>query len=309
MKITYYTADVFTQTVFSGAQIAVVPEAESLTTQQMRSIAAELNLSETVFIVLTDKAHRRYQLRIFSPSQEILFGSHTTLAAAYVLSHIDAIELTQKHNSVTFDYQNGSYAVTVTQENGVPISTEISLVTAPETDKYVPLNHELASILDLPDESLVVKSYKPLVVISEGVYLIVPVTNLNALYAAQFDHVAWYEVLVNSSGAREIVLFCRETETKVSDFHLRLLGPKIGSQEDPPVGGAIPAFAAYLCEQNSIKRGTYSFTVERGRQSVRQSLLNVEMDNQGLSNLTVRVGGKSRTGWRRVTLCSWVGNQ
>ena len=293
MKISYYTADVFTETVFSGAQIAVVPQAEKLTTQQMRGIASELNLSETVFIVMADKAHKRYQLRIFSPSQEIFFGSHTTLAAAYVLSHIGVIELAQTHNSVIFDYQNGSYDVTVTQKGGVPVSTEISLITAPETDKYVPLNHELASILDVPDEVLVVKSFKPLVVISEGVFLVVPVSNLNALYAAQFDHVAWQEVLVNSSGAREIILFCRETEDKAADFHLRLMGPEIGSQEDPPVGGAIPAFAAYLCEQETVTKGTYSFTIERGRQQIRQSLLQVEMDNQGLSNLTVRVGGQA----------------
>ena len=50
MKYNYYIADVFTKQIFSGAQIAVFPNAEGLSQQQMQLVARELNLSETVFV-------------------------------------------------------------------------------------------------------------------------------------------------------------------------------------------------------------------------------------------------------------------
>jgi trans-2,3-dihydro-3-hydroxyanthranilate isomerase len=88
-------------------------------------------------------------------------------------------------------------------------------------------------------------------------------------------------------------LFSQHTETPGSDFHLRLLGPQIGVNDNPPIGSAIPAFAAYLCSHPHIKKGTYSFVAERGLKQQRQSLLNIELDNKPGDELTLRVGGSA----------------
>ena len=60
---------------------------------------------------------------------------------------------------------------------------------------------------------------------------------------------------------------------------------------DPPVGAALPAFAAYLAEQPSTRQGTYTFTVERGFDATRKSLLHAEMDKKPGKGLKLRVGG------------------
>jgi len=61
--------------------------------------------------------------------------------------------------------------------------------------------------------------------------------------------------------------------------------------EDPPVGSAMPAFASYLCSFEFMQKGTYTFTVDRGDEYNRRSVLNLEMDHKGGNTLTIRVGG------------------
>ena len=79
MEHTYYTADVFTDRAFQGAQIAVFPEASTMPESLMAEIAAELNLSETVFVtdsIIGKEEADRFQLRIFTPQGEIRFAGH-----------------------------------------------------------------------------------------------------------------------------------------------------------------------------------------------------------------------------------------
>jgi hypothetical protein len=55
-KYIFYQLDVFTNTAFSGNPLAVFPEAENLTDEEMQKIANEMNLSETVFVFPSEKA-------------------------------------------------------------------------------------------------------------------------------------------------------------------------------------------------------------------------------------------------------------
>ena len=72
-----YIADVFTQQIFNGAQIAVFPHAEGLNVEAMRLIARELNLTETVFIFRC----RDWRMRFFLPYNKIDFAGHPIVAA------------------------------------------------------------------------------------------------------------------------------------------------------------------------------------------------------------------------------------
>ncbi len=55
MKYNYYIADVFTDQIFNGAQVAVFPNADGLNILQMTKVASELNLTETVFVFHQDQ--------------------------------------------------------------------------------------------------------------------------------------------------------------------------------------------------------------------------------------------------------------
>ena len=47
----FFQADVFTDRPFTGNPLAIFPEAEGLSSEDMQSIAKEMNLSETTFVL------------------------------------------------------------------------------------------------------------------------------------------------------------------------------------------------------------------------------------------------------------------
>ena len=73
--------DVFTARPFFGNPVAVVIDAEGLDSAAMQRIAGWTNLSETTFLLKSDRAD--YRVRIFTPRQELPFAGHPTLGSAH----------------------------------------------------------------------------------------------------------------------------------------------------------------------------------------------------------------------------------
>ncbi|MFS0861170.1 PhzF family phenazine biosynthesis protein [Fredinandcohnia sp. 179-A 10B2 NHS] len=87
MKIPIYQIDAFTNEQFKGNPAAVCPLEEWLPDEIMQKIAAENNLAETAFFV---KKEDGYELRWFTPVDEIDLCGHATLASAFVVfTHLD----------------------------------------------------------------------------------------------------------------------------------------------------------------------------------------------------------------------------
>lgn len=86
MRLPFQTVDVFTGTQFVGNPLAVVLNAEGLSTGQMQAIAAEFNLAETTFVLPPrDPAHTA-EVRIFTPRSEMPFAGHPNVGTAFVLA-------------------------------------------------------------------------------------------------------------------------------------------------------------------------------------------------------------------------------
>ena len=81
----YRIVDVFTLHRREGNPLAVFPNAEGLDGATMQSVALELNLSETVFILPATRPDCAARLRIFTPKREMLFAGHPTVGASFVL--------------------------------------------------------------------------------------------------------------------------------------------------------------------------------------------------------------------------------
>jgi trans-2,3-dihydro-3-hydroxyanthranilate isomerase len=79
----YVVVDVFTDTPLHGNQLAVFTDAREIPEELLQPLAREMNFSETVFVLPSDEAHAR--IRIFTPTQEMLFAGHPTLGSAFVL--------------------------------------------------------------------------------------------------------------------------------------------------------------------------------------------------------------------------------
>src|ERR1700756_4333407 len=89
MKVlAFQQVDVFTAVPFKGNPVAVVLDGDALSGEQMQSIAAWTNLSETTFVCAPTDERADYRLRIFTPRRELPFAGHPTIGSAHaVLRH------------------------------------------------------------------------------------------------------------------------------------------------------------------------------------------------------------------------------
>jgi trans-2,3-dihydro-3-hydroxyanthranilate isomerase len=293
MNYTYYIADAFTNKAFNGAQVAVFPEAEGLDKQQMSLVARELNLSETVFLSKTGKSGNTFQMKLFSPLGEVDFASQAVIAAAFALAANGRIKLNNTHTPVIFQLNSGDVEANVSSRDGKPDFVQFTRTVSPIVDYFAPSEAELASFLGIDAAYIDNKKYATRLVSCGVPYLIVPTFYYETLREAKFDFAAWSQSIAPQTAAQEFLLVSPKTPTQDTDFAVRLVGPNIGVHEDPPVGAAIPALAAYLCSFDHLQKGTYTFAVERGDETMRRSILNLEMDHKGEDTLTLRVGGEA----------------
>ena len=83
-----YHLDVFAERPYAGNPLAVVlaDDGPEPSAGVMQTIARELHLSETVFVLAGGRQGTR--LRIFTPATELPFAGHPTVGAAWLLAHL-----------------------------------------------------------------------------------------------------------------------------------------------------------------------------------------------------------------------------
>ncbi len=197
------------------------------------------------------------------------------------------------HTEFVLEQNNGPITVNVSEEKNKPLLVQFTLNPGSIVDRFVPRDQEIADFLCLDIKDIETKKYQAMMVSCGFPYLIIPLRSYDAVRKTKFNYRSWSQTIAPSSSAQEILLFSSQTANVSSDFHGRLVGPSIGIQDDTPIGSSIPAFASYLCAQESVRTGTYTFAIDRGTESNRRSLLHIEMDNKSNRRLTIRVGGEA----------------
>lgn len=292
-ELAYYLADAFTDEPFKGTQVGVFPEAESLSASQMQLVAKELNLPHCIFLQPTgahDPTLPAYQARCFTPHGEVGLAAQALVALGFVLVHLGMVPPGQEELLLAIG--QGTVPLRFLYEDGRLRLVSVALVTMPIVDAFTPPLEELAAILSLKTGAIETKRFLPKVASCGRPFLIIPLKHRDLVRTARFDFKAWSESAAPMTAAQEILLFSPRAQTPEADFHARLVGPNIGPKEDPPVGEAMPAFCAYLCA-HPLRLGTYAFTVERGTEASRRSLLYLEMDHRATDRLHLRLGGKA----------------
>jgi trans-2,3-dihydro-3-hydroxyanthranilate isomerase len=120
LQVRYVRCDVFSNRPFGGNPLAVFTDARALTSDTMQRIAAEMNLSETVFLLPAEQGHTA-KLRIFTPKLELPFAGHPTLGAALVLSR------PLQTDRLTLETRIGPIAIRIEREGAVPKGAYMTL--------------------------------------------------------------------------------------------------------------------------------------------------------------------------------------
>ncbi len=275
--IEYRLLDVFTDVAYLGNPLAVVPDARSLTPAQMQAIAAELNLSETVFLRRPDREGDPWPTRIFTPAVELPFAGHPTIGAATVVADLlggaGAVVLAEPagHVSVTIE-PGGRRATLIAPRLPEPLG-------APAADAA-------AAALGLPDSEL--HPDLPVEGWSAGVpFTIVPVASASALASASIDRSSWEDWVAGTAAPDLYVITPGDTPAR---WRARMFGPGLGIEEDPATGAAACALAGWLARRDPSD-GTQQHVIEQGVEMGRRSTLVLDLDLSGGEVREVRLTG------------------
>ncbi|NIR31622.1 MAG: PhzF family phenazine biosynthesis protein [Gammaproteobacteria bacterium] len=294
MRYGFYTADVFTTRIFGGNPLAVFPDAQGLDARRMQRIAAELNLSETVFVFPPEQTGHARRLRIFTPRAELPFAGHPTVGCAHVLVHTGAVRL--RGETLELVFEEGVGPVRVTVRAGGRGEAGSAHLWAPRPLEYgprAPARDVLADMLSLrPSEVLETQSDHPLAISGGVPFLFIPVTGRPALARARLRRDRW-ETLLADFWAPHVYVICREPGDPRAEVRARMFAPAMGIEEDPATGAAVTALAGYLAPREGRREGTVGWRVEQGLEMGRPSLLELEVDLREGAAEAVRVGGAS----------------
>jgi trans-2,3-dihydro-3-hydroxyanthranilate isomerase len=287
----FFLADVFTDEVFGGNQLAVFPRAEGLTDSVMQAIARELNLSETVFVFPADDPAHTRRVRIFTPGAELPFAGHPTVGTAFVLAWSGEVALGDSGASIVLEEGVGPVPVSIRAQAGKPRYCELTTARLPERGPAPPPLEDLAAALSLRPEDIGAGELAPGAASCGVPYCFVPLRDEAALGRARVDLSAW-ERSLSGWWATGLYPFVRAGGRNGVDFRARMFAPGIGIAEDPATGSAAAAFPGYLGLPDS-RSGTLRWVIEQGVEMGRPSRIHVECDLADGRIEAVRVGGSA----------------
>ncbi|MFS8120642.1 MAG: PhzF family phenazine biosynthesis protein [Microcoleus sp.] len=282
----FYIVDVFAESKYAGNQLAVFCGAgvAELSEAEMLLIAREINYSETTFVRSPEPQNNGYDVRIFTPKQELPFAGHPTLGTAFVLQQEI---INQPVEQVILNLAVGQIPVTLNYQNQVADILWMRQ-NSPIFGQILP-TETIANVLNLePDE---IDPKFPIQEVSTGVpFIIVPLTTLASLKKAQVNLDKYFE-LINTTEAKDILIFCPETYSEINDLNVRVFAPSLGIPEDPATGSANGCLAGYLVEYSYFGNNSIDIRVEQGYEIDRPSLLLLQSEKKD-GKIEVLVGGK-----------------
>lgn len=108
--------DAFADRAFSGNSAGVLLTADGLTDEQLQRIACEVNASETAFITGGSDLHRPPRIRWFTPTVEVGFCGHATIAAAHAWAETLGYEKLLKPGAAPLVFESAAGPLTLRPE-------------------------------------------------------------------------------------------------------------------------------------------------------------------------------------------------
>jgi trans-2,3-dihydro-3-hydroxyanthranilate isomerase len=289
MRYRYFTCDVFTDTRFGGNQLAVLPEAEGLSDEQMQQIAREFNFSETTF-VLPPEAGRDRRVRIFTPPREVPFAGHPNIGTAFVLASMGAFGALEAPRAIVFEEQAGLVPVTIEKRPGERIWCELTAPQGLTLGKTVSAR-SVAAAVSLAADDVVTTSHAPQVASVGLPFLIAELRDRDALERARPDISGLEGLVAEGIEQPDVHLYVRTSDG--FDIRARMFSPMDGIPEDPATGSANCALVGLLSHLDAAASGTSSWRIAQGVEMGRPSVLEARAEKRDGEVVNVWIGGES----------------
>ena len=286
MSYRYSIYDVFTDHPLAGNPLAVVYGADDLDEHAMQAVAAEFNLSETVFITEPRGRDADWGLRIFTPASELPFAGHPTVGATVALT----LDSDAKDGDVRrFVLEETVGDITADgRRNGPRLgSARFFAPRLPEQVGELPDFDRIAAILGLNPGDLMDTTVQGGIWSAGVPYAVVPLRGSEALQSIALDTGAFKDVF--DAGVLCVV---KASETEhTTDWRMRMFAPHLGIPEDPATGSAAAAFAGLIAEQAGLGDGEHSVSLYQGVEMGRPSHIRLRLRIAGGRLEELMIGG------------------
>lgn len=214
----------------TGNPLCVFEDGAGLDEAAMQALARQFNLSETTFVLPSDRATAR--VRIFTPAYEMPFAGHPTLGTAHVVRALrgagDAITLEMQAGIIPVSAEGGRWTLTA---------------NAPRWREVAEPRAEIATILGLAQGDI---AGRPLWVNAGKEQLLVPVATADAVRRAR-PRADAFSRLKSEDGHSMAYVFADEGDargTVVSRFFFPVGAAVL---EDPATGSACANLGGWYC--------------------------------------------------------------
>lgn len=279
--------DVFTSRPLEGNSLAVFLDGRGLTDAEMQSIAREMNLSETTFILPREasiESERGIRVRIFTVQEELPFAGHPTLGTAFALHAQSGAE------SVVLELNVGKVPVRFEKSQSQPDFGEMAQI-----DPTLGIEHDRETVARAIGFSLQdFDNSLPIQNVSTGMpFTIVPLKSLAAMQKVPMMDLRRATEYLNKTAGKFFYFVTRETIDRDARLHARML---FYNGEDPATGSAAGCTAAWMVA-HGVAKPDERVLIEQGLEMNRPSRIFVRaaVDNNNGDNrvVNVRVGGHS----------------
>lgn len=283
MRRRFVTVDVFTERPFGGNPLAVVLDAEGLSTAQMQAVAREFNYSETTFVLPPRLPDHDAWVRIFTPRREVPFAGHPNVGTAFVLARLDSAGAGKR---LVFEEAAGLVPVELLREGGMVVGAEL---IAPERLRRSEAMTEadVAACLSLAADDIATSAHVPAIASVGLAFVVVELSGRDALARVQTDMAAFRRHMPRG-GANGVFAYVRDGD----DVQARMFAPLSGIDEDPATGSATCALVALLADLAPEPVLDLRLRVEQGVDMGRPSLLLARARKEAGQVVEVKVGGR-----------------
>ncbi|WJE15074.1 PhzF family phenazine biosynthesis protein [Halobacillus sp. ACCC02827] len=280
-KISYSILDVFSQGKYTGNQLAVFRNAENLSSDEMQQIAKEINFSETSFLLSSTRINGGYDVRIFTPNEEVPFAGHPALGTAYIIQR-EILNETKK--DITLNFISGQTPIMFDE------GKQIYWMNLNEPAFGRILNREeIAAVLTI--NQTCIDHRFPIQEVSTGLpIIIVPLLSLEAVRSVRLNKNKYYE-LIKQTDAKAIMVFSSETYSPDNHLNVRDFADYYGIPEDAATGSSNGSLASYLVKYRYFNEDKINIRTEQGYEINRPSLLYLRAEKIN-DKITATIGGR-----------------
>ncbi len=293
MQYDFVTLDVFTDTMFGGNPLAVLPDARGLTTEKMQAIAREFNYSETTFVLPPEDENNTRKVRIFTPMAEIPFAGHPNVGTAVALARLNLLGEVIAGQRILFEEGAGVVSLMLRGNGGDINAAEFIAPVINCFEDEVPVD-EAAKTLGLSPDKVVTRNHAPRIVSSGVRFLYIELTDLEALSLSEAAPGPVTRVSA-ARGLDGVFTYVRLDEASKNgvDVRARMYAPLHGVMEDPATGSANAGLANLLASLSKEPDATLRWSVAQGVEMKRPSRLEITAERRKGEIVEIRVAGSA----------------